>query len=92
MNVLLAEADVRPYDKLIEMEDINSGMGMTDVALIVGTNDIVNPAQNDPGSRSRGCEGFCGQSGERDQRQPRLNRSPASKRYATPGVKSGSRP
>ncbi len=50
MNVLLAEADVS-YDKLIEMEDINPEMAMTDVVLVVGANDIVNPAaETDPSS------------------------------------------
>ncbi|HEY4114493.1 MAG TPA: NAD(P)(+) transhydrogenase (Re/Si-specific) subunit beta, partial [Rhizomicrobium sp.] len=43
MNVLLAEADV-PYDKLIEMEEINSEFPRADVALVVGANDVVNPA------------------------------------------------
>jgi len=43
MNVLLAEANV-PYEKLIEMDDINSEMGECDVALVVGANDTVNPA------------------------------------------------
>ncbi len=47
MNVLLAESDV-PYDKLCEMDDINPEFPMADVALIVGANDVVNPAaQND---------------------------------------------
>jgi len=50
MNVLLAEADVS-YDKLIEMDDINPEMANTDVVLIVGANDIVNPAaETDPSS------------------------------------------
>lgn len=50
MNVLLAEADV-PYPKLVEMEDANPTMNSTDVVIIVGANDVVNPAaENDPSS------------------------------------------
>ena len=50
MNVLLAEADV-PYDKLVDMDDINSEFERTDVALIVSANDVVNPAaETDPSS------------------------------------------
>jgi NAD(P) transhydrogenase subunit beta len=50
MNVLLAEADV-PYDKLLEMEDSNSELPTTDVVLVIGANDVVNPAaKTDKGS------------------------------------------
>jgi NAD(P) transhydrogenase subunit beta len=50
MNVLLAEADV-PYEKLVEMDNINPDMPNVDVAIVVGANDVVNPAAyDDPGS------------------------------------------
>ncbi len=50
MNVLLAEANV-PYDKLLDMEEINSEFERTDVVLVIGANDVVNPAaRTDPSS------------------------------------------
>jgi H+-translocating NAD(P) transhydrogenase subunit beta len=50
MNVLLAEAEV-PYDSLVEMDDINPDMPDTDVVLVIGANDVVNPAAlDDPSS------------------------------------------
>jgi len=50
MNVLLAEADV-PYEALLDLDEINPDFSATDVALVVGANDVVNPsARDDPGS------------------------------------------
>lgn len=49
MNVLLAEAEI-PYEQVLEMEEINSDFSNTDVVLVLGANDVVNPAANVPGS------------------------------------------
>ena len=49
MNVLLAEASV-PYEQLKEMDEVNPEMPSTDVALVVGANDVVNPAARNPGT------------------------------------------
>jgi NAD(P) transhydrogenase subunit beta len=49
MNVLLAEADV-PYDKLFDLDEINEDFGRTDVVLVVGANDVVNPEAHNPES------------------------------------------
>jgi NAD(P) transhydrogenase subunit beta len=50
MNVLLAEADV-PYDRMVEMEEINPEFSRADVVLVIGANDVTNPAaRHDPSS------------------------------------------
>ena len=53
VNVLLAEADV-PYDRLVEMDDINGEFSQTDVALVIGANDVTNWGQS--ARRELACE------------------------------------
>ncbi len=58
MNVLLAEANV-PYDQLFDLDDINDEFARTDAVLVVGANDVVNPAaKNNPGSPIYGMPVF----------------------------------
>ncbi len=79
MNVLLAEANV-PYDKLLDMDEINYEFANADVALVIGANDVVNPAaRNDkiePDLRHADPERRPGQGRDRDeaQHEPRLRR------------------
>ena len=49
MNVLLAEAEV-PYDQVLEMDEINGEFGATDIAFVLGANDVVNPLAEERGS------------------------------------------
>ena len=80
MNVLLAEAEI-PYDRLVEMDDINPEMPQVDVALVIGANDVVNPAaRHDKSSPIFGmpiidADKAQDRDGHQAQHEPRLRRA-----------------
>ena len=81
MNVLLAEADV-PYEQLKEMDEINPEMPQTDVAVVIGANDVTNPAAKDDPEladrRHADHRGRRGPRGDRDQALASARASPGS--------------
>ena len=82
MNVLLAEANV-PYDKLYDMDEINGEFERADVALVIGANDVVNPAARtdkaSPDLRHADPQRRPGEERDRAQAQHEPRASPASR-------------
>jgi H+-translocating NAD(P) transhydrogenase subunit beta len=88
MNVLLAEADI-PYDKLLDMDEINGEFPQTDVALVIGANDVTNPAaRTDPVEpHLRHADSGCGQGADRDGDQ--AQHESGLRRHRQPAVLPG---
>ena len=90
MNVLLAEAKV-PYDIVLEMDEVNDDFTDTDVVLVIGANDTVNPAAIDEPSPDRRDAGHPGLGGQRGHRVQALH-GDRLRRRAEPAVLQGEHP